>query len=124
MAMEIVNMRGVNFSGSMPYVSGGESLQRIPMSTTSDRHMIASNVPPVSENAAGGFAQALSSALGGVEKIDNESTKLAARAVYEPDSVNVHEVVIAAEKAKLALNLTKTLSDGLVRTYRELTSPR
>lgn len=122
--MEIVNMRGVNFSGSMPYVTGAESLQRIPMKTSSQRHMISASVPVQSDNAAGGFASALADALGGVERLDNNSKKLNARAVYEPDSVNVHEVVIAAEKARLALNLTKTLSDGLVRAYKELTAGR
>ena len=122
--MQIVNMRGANFSGSMPYVTGGESLQRIPVKTSNDRHMAPASVPVQSDNVAGGFAQALAGALGSVERLDNQSKQLNARAVYEPDSVNVHEVVVAAEKARLALNLTKTVSDGLVRAYRELTSPR
>ncbi|HNE24497.1 MAG TPA: flagellar hook-basal body complex protein FliE, partial [Leptospiraceae bacterium] len=44
--------------------------------------------------------------------------------IYDPDSVEVHDVMIAAEKSRFALTLTKTVADGLVRTFRELTQPR
>ncbi len=70
------------------------------------------------------FASALNRALGDVESLDQQSRDLTSRAVYDPDSVEVHTVMIAAEKARFAINLTKTLADNVVRTFRDLSNPR
>jgi flagellar hook-basal body complex protein FliE len=66
----------------------------------------------------------LSRALEDVESVDSRSRDLTTKAIYDPDSVEVHDVMIAAEKSRFALTLTKTVADGLVRTFRELTQPR
>jgi hypothetical protein len=56
--------------------------------------------------------------------LSNQSEDLTKKAVYDPDNVDVHEIMIASQKARFALNLTKTIIDGSIRAYKELTSGR
>ena len=70
------------------------------------------------------FAQMTKKALTNVEDLDKHSDSIIRQSVINPDSVETHEVIIAAQKARLALNLTKTVVEGFVRSYRELTSLR
>ncbi len=122
--MNILSTKGVEFSGGQPRVMTAFRSNAFDMKISREEHMVPGRTAPVPEAFAGSFAQALQEALGGVEKLDKESTALTARAVYDPDSVEAHEVMLAAEKAKFALNLTKTVADGVVRTFRELTAPK
>lgn len=123
--MEITNSYGVQFANGLPKVVGSKSLGgQIDMLTENANHLRPGAKPVEPDKVAGGFASALNDALGMVEKLDVNSQKLTAKAVYEPDSVEAHTVVIAAEKARFALNLTKSIADGFVRTYRDLTNPR
>ena len=123
--MEITNSYGVQFGNGLPKVIGSKRIGgQIDMLTRGERHLHPSSKPGNPEGAVTTFADALNNAIGQVESLDVRSQKLTAQAVYDPDSVEAHKVVIAAEKARFALNLTKTIADGLVRTYRDLTNPR
>ena len=122
--MDITSMKGIQFSSGMPNVVGADRVQQIAMNTSHERHISpAAGIAPT-ENAAGSFAEVLKTAVGGVEKLDVRSHQLTEQAIYNPDSVEAHQVILAAEKAKFALNLTKNLSDGVIRAYREVTNPR
>jgi flagellar hook-basal body complex protein FliE len=44
--------------------------------------------------------------------------------IYNPNSVEAHEVMIASEKARISLTFTKTVVDGIIRAYRDLTNLR
>lgn len=123
--MEIVNTRGVNLYGGNPDVLGSRRVvSPISMKTGHEMHMKPGAPDPHPEGAAGGFASALRDALSGVEKIDNRAHQLTVQSVVDPDSVDAHSVVIAAEKARFALNLTKTVADGFIRTFKDLSSLR
>ena len=122
--MDIFSTKGVSFPNAYPKVIGSESRVDLPMRTSDPRHMQPGVAPANPERVTEGFAAALGQALGRVESLDVRSQNLTARAVYEPDSVEAHEVVLAAEKARFALNLTKTVTDGLIRGYQSLTNPR
>ena len=122
--MDITSMKGIQFSSGMPSVIGGDRKQHINMISGNERHIMPSNNVAAPENVAGSFAEALKTAIGGVEKLDVTSHKLTEQSIYDPDSVEAHTVILAAEKAKFALNLTKNLSDGLIRAYKEVTNPR
>lgn len=127
--MEIRNSeRGIQFSGGMPQFMPSA---RVPHPANADltvsdsRHIqIGGQAPAVAQNPGKGFGDFLTSAVSQVEAVDARSRELSARSIFDPDSVEVHEVMIAAEKGRFALNLTKTVADGLVRTFRELTQPR
>jgi flagellar hook-basal body complex protein FliE len=66
------------------------------------------------------FGDMLKSALGKVNNLQVESDALAGKMVYDPGSVDIHTVMIAAQKAELALNFTKAVRDEAIRAYREL----
>lgn len=123
--MEIVNTRGMNLYGGSPEVMGSSRVYSpISLKTENAGHMKPGAADPNPEGVAGGFAAALRDALSGVEKMDNLSHQLSVQSVIDPDSVDAHSVVIAAEKARFALNLTKTVADGLIRTFKDLSNPR
>jgi flagellar hook-basal body complex protein FliE len=44
--------------------------------------------------------------------------------IVEPESVSIHSVMIAAQKAELALSMAKAVSDRVVRAYTEITNMR
>ncbi len=128
--MEIYSTRGVGFPNGQPRLWHGEgresiaSRANINMRSTDPRHMSPATRPADADRVTEGFAAALGEALRRVEQQGQQSEQLTRRAIYEPDSVDVHEVMIAAQKSSFALNLTKSLADGFVRTFRELTNPR
>ena len=122
--MQVYSTHGVEFSNGQPRPTGIVNKTHTGLKTTNPLHITRANTPPDADRVTEGFAAALSEAFNRVEKLDVNSQKLNMKAVYEPDSVEAHEVVLASEKARYALNLTKTLADGLVRTFRDLTNPR
>lgn len=122
--MQIIDTKGVEFPNGMPQVMGSRKYNTMTMRTGNQRHFTRPGSPDNSERVSEGFADLLNQALARVEKLDVHSQKLSSKAVYDPDAVDVHDLVIAGEKARFALNLTKTLSDGFIRAYRELTNPR
>ena len=124
--MEIYSTRGVNFPNGLPKLVGAQSHSPFKMQNTHPLHMLPEHQVRREEklSAKQSFASLLESTIQGVEKLDTHSKKLSMQAVYDPDSVEVHQVLLAAEKARFVMNFTKTLSDGLIRTFRELSSPR
>jgi flagellar hook-basal body complex protein FliE len=128
--MEIGNSeRGIQFSGGMPQFLPSARMPHssgVDLTISDARHMQIGGAPvsPLAENPGKGFGDFLANAVNQVESVDAKSRALSAKSIFDPDSVEVHEVMIAAEKGRFALNLTKTVADGLVRTFRELTQPR
>lgn len=122
--MNIVTTTGVGFSSGMPKPLGSTTINPLKLATSSDRHLQISKTTENPETVNSTFAAALNQALGSVEELNQRSEDLTTKAIYEPDSVEAHEVLIAAQKARFALNLTKTVADGVVRSFRELTNPR
>lgn len=125
--MNIYSERGVSLNGfpqmnqNRPGIQGRANLS---MNVTSARHMQPTTRPADADRVTEGFAAALGEALDRVERLNRDSRELTRKAIYEPDSVELHEVMIASQKSSYALNLTKSLSDGFVRAFRDLTNPR
>src|SRR5688572_28689368 len=110
--MEISNFRGINFPNGSPKISyGNPSALQGELLTVSDKHIQLPGVASSNDKVAGGFMGALKEAIGNVEGLEAQSQQLTEKMIYDPDSVEAHEVMIAAEKSRFALNLTKTLSD-------------
>lgn len=76
------------------------------------------------DNVSGSFADALNKALGKVNDLQAESENLSQKMIYEPESVDIHTVMIAAQKAEIALNFTRAVRDDAIRTFRELMNLR
>ncbi len=77
-----------------------------------------------SDDVAGSFADALNRAISRVNDLQVDSQDLTNRMIHEPESVNVHSVMIAAQKAEIALTFARSIRDEAIRTYRELMNLR
>ncbi len=97
----------------------------IKLATTSNKHWHGLSVnEQVPDSASVGFAEALNSALTSVNNTQISAEALVQKLISNPKSVNLHEVLVAGEKARMSLTFTKTISDLVVRTYRELINLR
>ena len=70
------------------------------------------------------FLGMLTGALGKVNNMQVKSDELTQKMIYEPESVEVHTVMIAAQKAEIALTMTKSFRDEAIRAFRELINLR
>ncbi|MFC1669050.1 flagellar hook-basal body complex protein FliE [Spirochaetota bacterium] len=70
------------------------------------------------------FMGMLTGAIGKVNDLQVQSDSLTKKMIYEPESVEVHTVMIAAQKAELALTMTKSFRDEAIRAFRELINLR
>ena len=70
------------------------------------------------------FYGMLTGAISKVNDLQIKSDDLTRKMIYEPESVEVHTVMIAAQKAELALTMTKSFRDEAIRAFRELINLR
>ncbi|MBO4533729.1 MAG: flagellar hook-basal body complex protein FliE [Treponema sp.] len=54
----------------------------------------------------------------------NDVTKIQEQLITDPDSVDVHDVTIAMQKARMSLSLAQTVIDRLVNDWNEITTTR
>lgn len=95
------------------------------MVTSDPRHYGSSGVMKTEKGDGGeSFMGMLKKAIGGVNDLQVESEDLMQKMVYKPESVDVHTVMIASQKAEIALTLTKTIRDEAIRAFRELMNLR
>jgi len=76
------------------------------------------------ENISESFADVLKKSLEKVNDTQVYADDLTQKMIYNPNSVEAHEVMIAAEKARISLTFTKTVVDGIIRAYKELSNLR
>jgi flagellar hook-basal body complex protein FliE len=70
------------------------------------------------------FGNALKQAFYKVNDLQLESDRLTEAMAVRPNSVDIHDVTIAAEKARLALQFTKSVVERITQAYRELSNLR
>ena len=76
-------------------------------------------------SAQGGtFASLLFDSLNSVNDQQQTADQLAVQAVVDPESVNSHDVSVAAAKANLSLSITKSVVDRVIQAYREIQNVR
>lgn len=97
----------------------------IAMKRTDPRHFNADGTIPVQDPSGGtGFGAMLKQSLRGVNETVMQSAAISQQAMYDPDSVDVHDVTIALAKANTAISLTKSVVDNALKAYREIISIR
>jgi flagellar hook-basal body complex protein FliE len=115
---------GINdiIAGSrFPLTAKGSS---VPVNTIHPNHYADVKEPEPSDDVSTSFSVAMQKALEQVNDQQVEADNLTQKMVFNPESVDAHEVMIAAEKARVSLTFTKTVADAVVKAYRELTSLR
>lgn len=94
------------------------------MKTSDARHF---GVEPT-QKKPGDFMEAFTKALGGaLENVNDYQTnadRLAIQMIQKPNSVDVHDVMIAAEQAQESLSLTKQILTKTIDAYNTLTNLR
>lgn len=93
---------------------------------TSDKNHFSASSPLKREadDLSGSFADMLNSAVAKANDLQISSEGLMQKMIYEPESVDIHQVMIATQKAEVALGLTKAVRDGALNAYRELINLR
>ncbi|MCA1753325.1 MAG: flagellar hook-basal body complex protein FliE [Spirochaeta sp.] len=93
------------------------------LARTNQNHVRGQFEVPTTE-ATGSFGEMVMDGLNQVNALEQQHTDLSVRAVVDPDSVNPHDVTIAAAQAEMALNITKNVVDRVVQAYRDITNVR
>ncbi len=70
------------------------------------------------------FGETLKNALYRVNDLQQDSEHMTRALAVQPDSVDIHDVTIAAEKARLSLVFTKSVVDKVTQAYREIINMR
>jgi flagellar hook-basal body complex protein FliE len=92
---------------------------------TDPRHFDSSgNTGPLAKDTKETFQGMLNTAIEGVNSDQIKATDLYQRMVTDPDSVDVHDVTIAAAKAQMSLNLAKTTIERGLQAYRDIINMR
>lgn len=102
--------------------AGGNSIK---MSTLNSLHFSGEKSGVADrEDVSGSFADILNGAISKINDLQVDSEKLAQKMVYQPESVDVHSVMIAGQKAELALTFAKSVRDEAIRAYKDLVNLR
>lgn len=87
---------------------------------TSQSPILVQQIASPPEDEGLGFAGVLKKALGSVDTLEKDAERLTEALIRGEPSVEIHDVVLAAEKARLALDLTVSIRNKLVEAYQEI----
>ena len=109
----------------MTYLNANQvSGHELTLARTDARHYTGRLDPEPARAQSGTFASLLVDSLNTVNAQQQTADALAVQAVVDPENVNTHDVTIAAAKANLSLNITKSIVDRVIQAYREIQNVR
>jgi len=76
------------------------------------------------DDVSGSFADVLNNAVTKVNDLQVDAQDQVQQMIYEPEKVDIHQVMIANQKAEISLAFTKAVRDGAINAYRELMNLR
>jgi flagellar hook-basal body complex protein FliE len=99
---------------------------RVSLKTTDPLHFSENGevTGAANDDVAKSFSDMLNEMVGKTNDLQVESDGLTKKMIYDPGSVNIHTVMIAQQKAEVALTFTKAVRDEAIRSYRELMNLR
>jgi len=96
----------------------------IEMKTTNPLHYGNRRPAESSDDVAGSFAALFNGAVNRVNDLQVDAESITQQMIYAPGSVDIHSVMIAQQKAEVALLFAKAVRDEAIRAYRELINLR
>jgi flagellar hook-basal body complex protein FliE len=97
----------------------------VKMNTTNPLHYSEKNIRKIdSDDVSTSFQKVFMNALNKVNNLQADSEELTQKMIYEPETVDIHQVMIANQKAEIALTFTKSVRDEAIRAYRDLINLR
>jgi flagellar hook-basal body complex protein FliE len=115
---------GVRTDFSQPQVNRQVRGDLVKLRATNPKHFEFQQAEAAPDQFMTEFGRALRSAFYRVNDLQRNSDQLTRALAVDPDSVDVHDVTIAAEKARMSLSLTKSITDRITQAYRELINLR
>ncbi|MGL4370338.1 MAG: flagellar hook-basal body complex protein FliE, partial [Spirochaetota bacterium] len=97
---------------------------KVALKVTDSRHFSDAPAVQQDDDVAKSFAGMLNEAIGKTNNLQVEAEDMTKKMIYAPESVSVHSVMIAQQKAEMALTFTKAVRDEAIRSYRELMNLR
>ena len=94
------------------------------LKTTNPLHFSDKPAAIQSDDVAKSFSDMLAETIGKTNDLQVESEGLTRKMIYQPESVDIHTVMIAQQKAEVALTFTKAVRDEAIRSYRDLMNLR
>lgn len=76
------------------------------------------------DDVTSSFSDMLKSSIDKVNDLQKDSEKLNQKMIYEPESVDIHQVMIAGQKAEVSMLFVKSVRDEAIKAYRELMNLR
>ena len=95
----------------------------VDLRVTNERH-IGGNEKDAAESIGSTFGDMLKHFVHKTNELELNSTELTNRLAIDPESVDIHDVQIAAEEAEMAVLFTKGIVDRVIRAYKEITNLR
>ena len=96
----------------------------VEINTTNSLHYSNKPEPQSSDDVSASFADMFNGLLGRVNDLQVDAESITQKMIYEPGSVDIHTVMIAQQKAEIALSFAKAVRDEAVRAYRDLVNLR
>lgn len=96
----------------------------VKMNATDPKHFTEKPLSGQADDVSTSFKDMFNTAIGKVNDLQVGSDSLYQKMIYEPESVDVHQVMIAQQKAEIALTFVKSVRDEAIRSYRELMNLR
>lgn len=94
------------------------------LARTDARHLAGDTSGRVTGAVQQSFGDLLLRSLNSVNSMQQTSEALSIQAIVDPESVNTHDVTIAAAKASMSLSITKNVVDRVIQAYREIQNLR
>jgi len=92
---------------------------------TDPRHLdVNGRTGPVGDPGKASFADAMAVAMEGVNADQIKATDLYQKMITDPDSVDAHDVTLAAAQAQMSLNLAKNVVERGLQAYRDIINMR
>lgn len=96
----------------------------IPMKATHSSHFGFQKVERKKDDFISDFANTLKEAFFKVNDLQLQADQLTLALAVRPDTVDIHDVTIAAEKARMAILFTKSVIERVTQGFRELSNLR
>jgi len=96
----------------------------IQLKKLSDRHMTDNGEAASNDDVSTSFRDMFNSSIGKVNDLLVDSDKLKQKMIFEPETVDIHEVMIAGQKAEVSMTFLKSVRDEALKAYRELMNLR
>lgn len=118
-----MNLSNIGNMSRTPYSLSPKGDQ-VSITTSNSLHYGNTQAVENKEDISESFAEVFKKSLEKVNDSQVVADDLTQKMIYNPNSVEAHEVMIAAEKARISLTFTKTVVDGIIRAYRDITNLR